>query len=117
MNKLIAYCGLDCEICDARIATLHNDDKLREKTAELWSKLNGAEITPEMINCTGCRSDGAKTPFCNALCPIRKCAVKMGGNTCADCNKMDRCETLGIITANNAQALENLKSNRSGDGL
>ena len=31
MNKLIACCGLDCEKCDARVATLHNDGKLRKK--------------------------------------------------------------------------------------
>lgn len=36
MKKLIAYCGLDCEKCDAQIATLNNDDALREKVAKLW---------------------------------------------------------------------------------
>ena len=33
MNKLIAYCGLDCEACEARTATLNNDDALREMVA------------------------------------------------------------------------------------
>ncbi len=33
MNQLIACCGLDCEKCDARIATVTSDDALREKTA------------------------------------------------------------------------------------
>ena len=60
MNKLIGCCGLDCEKCDARIATLANDNALREKTAALWTKLNGVTITPEMINCTGCRMEGAR---------------------------------------------------------
>jgi len=55
MNQLIGCCGLDCEKCDARIATLTNDNALREKTAALWTKLNGVTILPEMINCTGCR--------------------------------------------------------------
>lgn len=27
MNKYIAYCGLDCEKCEARIATINNDNK------------------------------------------------------------------------------------------
>ena len=63
MNQLIGCCGLDCEKCDARIATITNDNTLREKTAALWTKLNGVTILPEMINCTGCRIDGAKTPF------------------------------------------------------
>ena len=26
MNELIGYCGLDCGQCDARIATVNNDD-------------------------------------------------------------------------------------------
>ena len=33
-------CGLDCENCAARIATVNNDDELREKTAKEWSVLN-----------------------------------------------------------------------------
>lgn len=35
MKKRIAYCGLDCEKCDARIATLNNDNSLRGKVAKL----------------------------------------------------------------------------------
>lgn len=53
MNQLIGCGGLDCEKCDARVATVTNDNALREKTAALWTKLNGVTITPEMINCTG----------------------------------------------------------------
>lgn len=112
MNKLIACCGLDCEKCDARIATITNDDGLRQRTAELWSKLNGAGILPEMINCTGCRTDGVKTPFCGEICAIRKCARERAVDTCADCGEMDECPRLQMITANNPQALENLKCGR-----
>ena len=61
-NELIGCCGIDCDNCDARIATINNDNALREQTASLWSKLNGATITADMIHCTGCRLDGAK-PF------------------------------------------------------
>ena len=61
MNNYIAFCGLDCERCDARIATIHNDDTLREKVAKLWSELNGAEITPEMI----AGSTGQRRPTAN----------------------------------------------------
>ncbi len=49
MKQLIACCGLDCENCTARIATVNNDDELREKTAKEWSVLNNTpEITAEM---------------------------------------------------------------------
>ena len=109
MKQLIAYCGLDCEKCEARIATVNNDDALRAKVAQKWSELNKVEITPEMINCDGCRVDGAKTPFCAHLCPIRRCAAGRGVNTCGDCAKLDSCKTLEMITGNNAEALQNLK--------
>ena len=110
MKQYIAYCGLDCETCEARIATIHNDDALREKVAGLWSDLNGVEITPEMINCVGCRIDGVKTPYCESLCPIRQCAHGRGLETCGSCGKMGNCEKLGAITKNNADALERLRS-------
>ena len=48
MKQLIACCGLDCESCDARIATVENDNELKEKTARKWSVMNNApEITAE----------------------------------------------------------------------
>ena len=107
-NQLIGCCGLDCEKCDARIATLTNDNTLREKTAELWTKLNGVPITLEMINCTGCRMEGAKTPFCDKLCPVHNCVREKGLDTCADCGQMNECPTLLQIAVNSPFVLENL---------
>ena len=112
MNDLIACCGLDCETCDARIATLTNHNALREKTAALWTKLNGVTITPEMINCTGCRVMGAKTPFCDKLCPVHNCVREKGLDTCADCGQMDECPTLRQIAVNSPFVLDNLKQIR-----
>lgn len=111
MKKLIAYCGLDCEECEARKATLENDDKLREKIAKLWSEMNGVDITPEMINCEGCRVEGLKTPFCDSFCPVRQCALKKGCETCGDCAEMSSCQTVATIISDNAAAAENLKKN------
>ena len=111
--EYIAYCGLNCEACEARLATVNDDDALREKVAGLWSELNGVEITPEMINCSGCRIDGVKTPYCDSLCPIRRCALERGVETCGACADMSKCEKLGMITENNADALKNLKSRKA----
>ncbi len=108
-NQLIGCCGLDCETCDARIATLTNDNALREKTAALWTKLNEVTILPEMINCTGCRVDGAKTLFCDKLCPVHHCVREKKLATCADCGQMDGCPTLGQIAGNSPSVLDNLK--------
>ena len=110
MNRFIAFCGLDCEKCDARIATVRDDNDLREKVARLWSELNGVEITPEMIRCSGCRIDGVKTPYCESLCPIRQCALRKGVETCGNCAEMNDCRDLSAITGNNADALKNLKT-------
>ena len=110
MKDYIAYCGLDCESCEARIATAGNDDALRRKVATLWSELNGVTITPEMIHCVGCRIDGVKTPYCEALCPIRQCALGRKVETCGNCAEMGSCEKLGAITGNNSDALRNLSA-------
>jgi len=113
MNRLIAYCGLDCEACEARKATLKNDEALREKVAREWSELNGVEITPESINCEGCRMDGAKTPFCEKLCEIRQCALGKGHTTCGDCDGIDTCKTVSMVISHNAEARRRLKGTDS----
>ena len=110
MNRMIAFCGLDCEKCDAYIATKNDDQALREKTAKLWAALNNAPILPEHINCEGCRSDGRKTVFCEQLCGIRQCALKKGIETCGDCSEMNSCTILSSVISHNPAALKNLKA-------
>jgi hypothetical protein len=83
---MIGYCGLDCEQCEAFIATRNSDDALRIRVAEEWARLYHAPIKPEHINCTGCQSTGVKTYYCEQLCEIRKCARQRAVSTCADCS-------------------------------
>lgn len=109
MKKMIGYCGLDCEKCDAYIATINDDQVLREKTAKLWSELNNAPILPEHINCQGCRVEGVKTVFCDSFCEIRQCALKKEMITCGECPDLQDCKTVGEMISNNPEALENLK--------
>lgn len=87
---------------------MSDDDALRRKVARLWSELNHAEITPEMIHCTGCRRPGAKTPFSDSLCPIRQCARGRNLMTCGGCSEMECCAKLRMITGNHPEALRNL---------
>ena len=111
MKQLIACCGLDCESCDARKATVSNDDELREKTARKWSEMNNApEITTATINCMGCRTDGAKFAFCSNYCEIRKCVNEKGFETCGDCKELDNCPIVGAVFQNAPRAKENLLS-------
>ena len=114
MDKYIAYCGLNCKTCQAYLATVSNNDSLRKKVADEWSRLNGVTITAEMINCVGCRTDGVKTPYCQSLCPIRQCALGQGIETCADCTEADICEKLRAITEHSTDAFKNLKGMHEG---
>ena len=41
MNKVLAYCGINCGGCGAFLATKNNDNAQRIKTAEEWSKQYG----------------------------------------------------------------------------
>lgn len=109
MKSMIGYCGLDCEKCDAYLATINDDQELRIKTAKLWAELNHAPILPEHINCQGCRAEGVKTVFCESMCGIRQCAMKKGVATCGDCPDLEQCPTVGGILENNLSALKNLR--------
>jgi hypothetical protein len=110
MEKLIACCGLNCDSCDARIATKADNDELRAQTAEKWKVQHNAQgITPDMINCTGCREAGVKFEHCNK-CEIRNCVASKNFQTCADCDMMEDCTILGPIRQFVPDALENLKS-------
>ncbi|MDE6963245.1 MAG: DUF3795 domain-containing protein [Lachnospiraceae bacterium] len=108
MRDMIGYCGLDCEKCDAYLATINDDQGLREKTAKLWAELNDAPILPEHINCQGCRVAGVKTVFCDSLCDIRQCALKKGVTTCGECPELEKCRMVETITSDNPEALKNL---------
>ena len=110
MKKLIACCGLNCAACDARKATITNDERLRLRTAEKWRlEYNSPEITPEMINCAGCRESGVKIGHWE-VCEIRKCVNSKNYQTCADCDELGNCETVKGLHQFVPEALENLKN-------
>ena len=110
MKQLIACCGLDCEKCEARIATLNNDNRLREKVAKEWGEMNQMEFKPECINCMGCRTEGCKTFYCSELCKIRLCVMNKGFNTCGDCPEMHTCGTFRELAKNAPYVFDNLKN-------
>ena len=86
MEKIIAFCGIECTGCPAYIAHQTDDNELRKKTAEEWSKAFGMEIPPEAINCVGCLAPtGVKISYCQE-CAIRKCAQEKGVKNCAYCS-------------------------------
>jgi len=92
-DKMLAYCGLNCAECGAYIAKQTDDDDLRVKTAREWSR-PGDTVSPEDINCDGCKSEtGVLFGWCMS-CGVRACASGKGVTTCAHCDEFG-CDTLG----------------------
>ncbi|MDZ7816384.1 MAG: DUF3795 domain-containing protein [Planctomycetota bacterium] len=83
--KIIGSCGLECSSCPAFKAYAADDDELRKKTADEWSKVYEHDFKPSDINCSGCRRDGVKVGYCS-MCPIRKCNIERGYQNCAFCS-------------------------------
>lgn len=110
MKPIIACCGLNCAACEARIATIANDDEMRASVVEKWkTQYNSPDISIEMINCTGCTEPGVKLGHCHE-CEIRKCTLSKGFLTCAECEILGTCETVKFVHQYTSEALENLKS-------
>lgn len=110
MEKIISCCGINCATCDARIATITNDDDLRAKTAEKWSvDYSSADINAQSIDCTGCRESGAKFAYCE-FCEIRNCVKSKEFETCGECSELEHCAIVGNVLKIVPDALSNLKS-------
>ena len=87
MDALVAFCGIDCAICPALIATKKNDNEMRKKIAEDWTKQFNTTIRPEDINCDGCIViEGRHIGYC-AMCEIRKCGISKKVKNCAHCEE------------------------------
>jgi len=93
LERITAFCGIDCASCKAFIATRENDDVKRREIAAEWSKAFGLEIKPEEVNCDGCLTKkGRHINYCN-VCEIRQCGMKKAIENCAYCTDY-ACEKL-----------------------
>jgi hypothetical protein len=92
---LVGACGLYCGECEVYVAFSEGDLEKQEEIAESISRQFGAEVGPEQIICGGCRGP-EEISFC-AGCKIRPCAAARGFTTCAECDEMNDCVTLGVF--------------------
>lgn len=106
MKKLIAACGINCADCEAREATLANDNEKRKIVAAKWSKAYEAELSIESINCTGCMEEGVKFSHCKD-CDYRQCVQEMELNNCAECEEYP-CEEMEQFLEHVPEAKANL---------
>ena len=88
MEKIIAYCGLQCQKCDAYVATQSGDPAALEQVAAKWrEQFNSPEITADGIVCDGCLAteNGGRVAYYCTVCAIRACAIERGMTNCAHC--------------------------------
>lgn len=111
MSDMIAYCGINCATCGAYIATKNNDDGRRKKTAEQWSKMYNADISPEDINCVGCTSEIEPVFNHCHVCEMRKCALEKGIVNCAHCTDYpcDRLEAFFKVAPESKKNLDAIR--------
>jgi hypothetical protein len=107
MEKLIAYCGINCAECGAYLALKNDDQALREKTAVEWTSAHNFNFTPEMINCTSCKGTGVQVGHCSQ-CEIRKCAMEKGVVNCGACSEFKTCKTINDFLAQVPSLMDNL---------
>ncbi len=108
----VSYCGLNCEECEAFVATKNNDIELKKKVAKKWSQLYGIEVEPENISCAGCKSSEKKGKYCESMCKIRKCCQEKELETCAECDSF-ACKDLQEIFDYSLDAKKTLECLRS----
>lgn len=95
---MTSYCGLNCEECEAFIATQNRDNRLKTQVAQRWSALYGKEFKPEEIHCKGCRSEGTQGIYCQTMCRIKPCCREKKIETCSECEQF-ACKDLKEVFA------------------
>lgn len=71
MHDARAYCGILCQECPAYLATIHDDEPLRESTAKKWGEMLHTSLKPEEIDCLGCQVPQQLFSYCKG-CQIFK---------------------------------------------
>jgi len=113
MEKMIAFCGLNCAECEAFQATQANDEEAKQVVLDKWRvAFNAPEMTLASITCDGCTSSGRLGGYCNN-CPVRACALTKGVVNCAYCDSYETCETLQTFIAEAPEAGKNLAAIRA----
>lgn len=101
MADFIAACGLDCEACEAYIATQTRDEALALAVAQKWGERygDGTPFPIEAVSCDGCLTEGPRKGGYCGQCPIRACVQQRGVESCARCADYS-CDTLeGFLKA------------------
>jgi len=103
-EQLLSYCGIDCFVCPAYIATQANNIEKLTALAGEW--FDGA-TDHTIVLCDGCKSNGHIMQWC-AECPTRACTIERELENCAYCDDYG-CEKLLKVFEMSADAKTNLE--------
>jgi hypothetical protein len=112
-GDMIAFCGLDCSVCGAYLATINEDDNKRAEVAAAWSIEYNTDLKAEEIYCEGCRPGGKVYFGYCSVCKIRKCGTSRGIQNCAYCDDYP-CSLLADFLSKVPEAKSNLETIRAG---
>jgi hypothetical protein len=107
-EQMLSFCGIDCSICPAYIATQANDIEKLTSLAQEW--FDGA-TDYTIILCDGCKSTNRIMKWCGE-CPTRDCAIERGHENCAYCDDYG-CEKLLKVFEMSEDARVNLEQIRA----
>jgi hypothetical protein len=107
-TQLMAFCGIDCSICPAYIATQANDIAKLTSLAQEWFE---GSTDYSIIVCDGCNTNGRIMKWCGE-CPTRACAIEREHENCAYCEDFG-CEKLLKVFEMSVDARTNLERIRA----
>ena len=108
---IIGSCGISCEKCACRLATIRQDMAEKEEVARKWSKIYDIPITSDMISCSGCQESGVKFMFPAKGCVVRPCVMSRNLQTCASCDEYP-CPKIEALHAHSPKGHANIEKLR-----
>ena len=106
MDRLIAYCGLDCGDCPAYAVTQARDVAGQQRLVEQWRVEFGMPDMPlEAVLCDGCSPSRERHGSYCAACEVRACGEAHNVPNCAYCSDY-ACSRLDAMFARNPELRE-----------
>lgn len=91
MKDLFAKCGFNCGRCAAYKENARTDED-KQRGSDGWKKYFGFQMRTDRMCCDGCQTPDDENPvLLSRGCPIRKCAMINGAETCAHCSAFTEC--------------------------
>ena len=107
-EQILSYCGIDCSVCPAYIATQADDIEKLTSLAGEWFE---GSTDYSIVVCDGCKGDDRIMKWCGE-CPTRTCAIERELANCAYCTNYG-CEKLLKVFEMSADAKAKLEHIRA----